>query len=74
MKPHFEFPRTFKTSECKDSLIYLKIPHFFETSKSGLFYFLPGAEYFLLLLKIVEIQDILQVQGAFSTSKGQYLC
>lgn len=52
--------------------IYLKIYHFLY-SKSGAFYFLPGAEYLLLLLQIVEIQDILQVQGAFSTSQGQYL-
>lgn len=54
-------------------LIYLKISLFLY-SKSGLSYFLPGAEYFLLLLKTVAIQDILQVQGAFSTSQGQYLC
>lgn len=54
-------------------LIYLRISHFLY-SKSGLFYFLPGTKYFLFLLKIVKIQDILQVQGAFSTSQGQYLC
>lgn len=32
-----------------------------------------GAEYFLLLLKMEEIQDILQVQGPFSTSQEQHL-
>jgi len=54
-------------------LIPLKISLFLY-SKSGLFYLTPGPEYFLLLLKIVEIQHILQVQWAFSTFQWQYLC
>lgn len=55
-------------------LIYLKISLFLYTvSQVSLTSYLV-LSIFLLLLKTVAIQDILQVQGAFSTSQGQYLC